>query len=79
MIFFYQIISFTIEDECGLTFVNQNAGKIVGGIVAAPYSWPASALVRFFYKKDLLIDGNITTQSWRYTCGGNTRIYTRIY
>jgi hypothetical protein len=44
------------KDECGVSYVAQNAGKIVGGVDAEPHSWPATAYIIFEYKIDILPD-----------------------
>jgi hypothetical protein len=66
--FFYIFIKL---DECGTTFAMQNAGKIVGGVVANAHSWPASALIVFDYKKDISINGVNITKSFSSMCGGS--------
>jgi hypothetical protein len=58
------------KDECGLTFAEQNAGKIVGGVVATAKSWPATALIVFDYKMDFNQTGELVTESFKSMCGG---------
>ena len=65
-----ELLFLLLKDECGVTFVAQNAGKIVGGVVAAAHSWPASAFIEFDYKKDVTIGGNTFTETFGNLCGG---------
>ncbi len=58
--------------ECGLSYASVNV-KIVGGVVAAPYSWPAAAYILFKYKADnvYVADYNTyTSVSTSSFCGG---------
>jgi hypothetical protein len=52
-----------------LTFNNQNA-RIIGGNVANPGSWPASASLIFNYKKNIFLNGATFTTSIGAMCGG---------
>ncbi len=68
----YQFHLSISEDECGLSFKNNNL-KIVGGTEAEPNSWPASVFIVFSYRKYIIIDGNYTIQEFDSVCGGNTK------
>ena len=57
-------------DECGITFVNQNELKIVGGKEANPASWPASAYIIFKYKKWITYGSSSFVEDFKYSCGG---------
>jgi len=63
-------LTFWFQDECGIVFQTQNAGKIVGGSVAVGGSWPASALVYFNYKKQITIGTVSFVRSFSSMCGG---------
>jgi hypothetical protein len=54
-----------------LVYVEQNAGKIVGAVVAEPQSWPATAFITFEYKTDITIDGIKLTKPFSSLCGGS--------
>ena len=56
--------------ECGLTYAKINL-KIVGGIDAAPYSWPSLAYIEFNYKAQIRIKKHYwKTFPIRASCGG---------
>jgi len=63
-------ISNCIIDECGVTFANQNVLKIVGGKEANPHSWPATAYIRFEYKKRVTYGGSSFVENFESICGG---------
>jgi hypothetical protein len=64
-------ISLIVLDECGVTFVNQNELKIVGGKEANPASWPASAYIQVKYKKRITYGTSSFVEDFEFLCGGN--------
>jgi hypothetical protein len=55
------------KKECGVTFVEQNAGKIFGGLVAVPHSWPAAVFIVFSYAKDITIGTDKITEEFGFS------------
>jgi hypothetical protein len=56
-------------DECGLAYEAPNL-KIVGGVDAVAYSWPATAVVSFSYKTRISINGRMQEYEYGSQCGG---------
>ena len=56
--------------ECGITYFESNV-RIVGGVPAVPYSWPAQVLIVFTFKGDFNLSTNsIKTITQQSICGG---------
>jgi len=53
-----------------VTFVDQNALKIVGGSVVNEGSWPSTAYVRMTYRTDIYFGQNKITRDFSSICGG---------
>ena len=63
-------------DECGVSSIKPNLGRIVGGIQAIKNSWPSAVLIIFSYKGNIKLPslnggkGEIVTVRLSSKCGG---------
>ena len=63
------LVTFSNGQECGISYNAPNA-RIVGGITAVSNSWPSIALIKFSYKRDILLNGRTYTYTFAASCGG---------
>lgn len=63
-------------DECGVSSIEPNLGRIVGGVQAVKNSWPSAVLIKFSYKGNIKLPSlnggkrEIVTVRLSSKCGG---------
>lgn len=58
------------QKECGVSRVENNL-RVVGGVDAAPHSWPSAVLYFASYSALVMLDGDEVLVRRQYMCGGS--------